>query len=100
MQAGCSTTSVLVQETALGPVVESADTSADSGESFIFDYMIVMKAIVEVSDHSIVSLLVSLERGVTDLSFDTYIVPVWYRAKATKILQLVLPSFLVCGCHF
>ena len=36
-QTGCSTTSVLVQDTALDPVVESADTSADSGESIIFD---------------------------------------------------------------
>lgn len=36
-------------------------------------------------------------KGVTDFSFDTYIVPVRYRAKATKweILQLVpwLPFF-------
>ena len=60
--------------------------------------MIVMKAIVEVSDHSIISLLVSLERGVTDLSLIP-ICPGGYRAKATKILQLVLPSFLVRGCH-
>ena len=37
-QTGCSTTTVLVQDTALDPAVESADTSADSGESFIFEY--------------------------------------------------------------